>query len=94
MTEIDQDEARRKRARFRSWHRGMREMDLILGPFADARAGGLTGTELEQYERLLDIPDGDLLAWITGAKPAPEGIEPIFFVVRDHGAGPHKQTKS
>lgn len=92
MAEIDQGEARRKRARFRSWHRGMREMDLILGPFADAHAAGLTGTELEQYERLLDIPDADLLAWITGAKPMPDDVEPIFFRVRDFGAGPHKQT--
>ncbi len=77
---------RRKRARFRSWHRGMREMDLILGPFADAKLPVLTGSELEQYERLLDIPDTDLLAWTTGAKPVPEDAEPLFFEVRAFAA--------
>lgn len=83
------DENRRKRARFRSWHRGMREMDLILGPFADARIHALTGEDLEQYERLLDIPDADLLGWITGARPVPSDVEPIFFRVRDFAAPPH-----
>ncbi len=78
MAEAEWD-ARRKRARFRSWHRGMREMDLILGPYADASLLALTGGELEQYEALLDIPDADLLNWITRAAPAlpSEAAEPL-----------------
>lgn len=62
---------RRRKALFRSWHRGMREVDLILGSFADAEIGNLTDAEIEQYERLLDIPDAELLSWITGERPVP-----------------------
>ena len=47
-------DARRRKLLFRSWHRGMREMDLILGAFADAEIGALTDAEIDQYERLLD----------------------------------------
>jgi antitoxin CptB len=65
-------DARRRKLLFRSWHRGMREMDLILGSFADAEIGGLTEAEIEQYEVLLDISDTELLPWITGERPIPE----------------------
>jgi antitoxin CptB len=64
-------EPRRAKLLFRSWHRGMREMDLILGRFADAEIAALTGDEIDQYERLLDISDTDLLPWITGQQPIP-----------------------
>lgn len=64
-------DARRRKLLFRSWHRGMREMDLILGSFADARIAALTGPELDQYERLLDIPDTDILPVLTGERPVP-----------------------
>jgi antitoxin CptB len=63
---------RRRKLLFRSWRRGMRETDLILGTFADAKLGALTEAEVEQYERLLDIPDTELLPWITGEKAIPE----------------------
>ena len=66
---------RRRRLLFRSWHRGMREMDLILGSFADARIDALTEAELDQYERLLDISDTVLLPWATGEQPVPDGHE-------------------
>ncbi|HWK66756.1 MAG TPA: succinate dehydrogenase assembly factor 2 [Rhizobiaceae bacterium] len=62
---------RRRKLLFRSWHRGMREMDLILGSFADAEIGTLTPSEIDQYERLLEIPDTELLPWITGERPIP-----------------------
>ncbi|BCH25094.1 FAD assembly factor SdhE [Mesorhizobium sp. L-8-3] len=64
-------DARRRKLLFRSWHRGMREMDLILGTFADAEIGALTEIEIDQYEGLLDIPDTKLLPWITGERPIP-----------------------
>ncbi|MET3580873.1 antitoxin CptB [Mesorhizobium robiniae] len=68
-------DVRRRKLLFRSWHRGMREMDLILGSFADVEIGALTGDELDQYERLLDIPDTEFLAVVTGERPVPPDID-------------------
>ena len=65
-------DARRRKILFRSWHRGMREMDLVLGSFADAEIANLTEAELDHYERLLEINDTDLLPWLTGEQPAPD----------------------
>jgi antitoxin CptB len=59
---------RRKRLLFRCWHRGTREMDLILGRFADAEIAGLTDGELTQLEHLIELPDPDLYAALTGDK--------------------------
>ena len=57
---------RRKRLLFRCWHRGTREMDLILGRFADTTIGNLTDDELTQLERLIEVPDPDLYAALSG----------------------------
>ena len=63
---------RRKRLLFRSWHRGTREGDLILGGFADAHLGSFDEAQLARYEALLDCPDADLFDWIAGrAVPPP-----------------------
>lgn len=62
---------RRRKLLFRSWHRGIREMDLIIGGFADANIHALTDAELDQYEVLLELQDADLLSWVTGANPVP-----------------------
>ena len=66
---------RRRKLLFRSWHRGMREMDLILGTFADAEIAALTDEEIDQYERLLDITDTEFLPLITGGRPVPADID-------------------
>jgi len=67
-------ELRRKRLLFRAWHRGIRETDLILGRFADAHVATLDADEIADFERLLDIPDRDILAWVTGADAIPEEL--------------------
>jgi antitoxin CptB len=83
---------RRKRLLFRCWHRGTREMDLILGRFADAEIDRLTDAELSDLELLIDAPDPDLYAALTGAiPPAAEHAGPLFerikaFRVADHDA--------
>ena len=64
-------EARRKRLRFRAWHRGMREVDLLLGRFADATINELDETELVGFEALLGVPDPDVLSWLTGEQAVP-----------------------
>src|SRR5262249_6730994 len=58
---------RRRKLLFRSWHRGMREMDLIMGRFADATVQQLTQEELAEFEQLMEGPDRELLAWFGGA---------------------------
>ncbi|MGO8801247.1 MAG: succinate dehydrogenase assembly factor 2 [Roseiarcus sp.] len=64
-------DARRRRILFRAWRRGMREMDLVMGHFADAELPAMSAAELDEFERLLDAPDPALLAWITGEEPTP-----------------------
>jgi antitoxin CptB len=74
MTDIDDDLAvRRKRLRFRAWHRGMREVDLLLGRFADAHLGEMAADDLRAFEALLNVPDQDVLAWLTGIGERPNG---------------------
>ena len=74
---------RRKRLLFRCWHRGTREMDLILGRFADAEIGNLSEDELTQLEALLEEADPDLYAAITGDKVLPaEVIGPLFARIK------------
>jgi antitoxin CptB len=61
---------RRRRLLYRAWHRGLREMDLIIGRFADATIEHLTDAELDELERLMDAPDPDVYAWIlSGSVP-------------------------
>jgi antitoxin CptB len=70
---------RRKRLLFRCWHRGTREMDLILGRFADTTIASLTDDELTQLERLIEVPDPDLYAALSGELlPAPAYAGPLF----------------
>jgi len=70
---------RQRKILFRSWHRGMREMDLILGQFADTHIESLTEAELDQYEALMEALDRDLLKWVTGEAEVPEEFDtPIF----------------
>lgn len=66
---------RRKKLRFRAWRRGFRELDLILGAFADARLEALDETGLAAFERLLDAPDQEVYAWITEAADAPSDYD-------------------
>jgi antitoxin CptB len=68
-------DARRRKLFFRSWHRGTRELDLILGRFADAFMSRLEEGELADYERLLDVTDPELYAWVTGTAAPPNGYD-------------------
>ena len=81
---------RRRKLLFRSWHRGMREVDLILGAFADARIDSLTEQELDQYERLLETPDTMLFTWLTGQRALDDAPEPelmkTIVAFRSHNA--------
>lgn len=63
---------RQRRLLFRSWHRGIRETDLLLGRFADAHIADLSDRDMDIYERLLDVPDHDLYVWVTGEVSVPD----------------------
>lgn len=64
-------QTRRRKLTFRAWRRGFKEMDLIMGQFADQHVPSMTETELEEFERLLATPDWEVYAWITGDKIVP-----------------------
>lgn len=61
-----------KRLKFRAWHRGMREVDLLMGSFADKHLHTFSPDQLSQFERILDIEDPYLYAWLSGATALPE----------------------
>jgi len=75
---------RRRRLLFRSWHRGTREADLIMGRFADAHIAVFSDSELDQFEHLLDALETDLLSWMTGLAEVPADHDtPMFRRVRE-----------
>ena len=79
---------RRKRLLFRCWHRGTREMDLILGRFADAEIGGLAEEDLEQLEKLIEVSDVDLYAALTGDTTLdPEYAGRVFDRIKSFRSG-------
>jgi len=81
-------ETRLRRLRLRSWRRGTREMDLILGRFADERLGALSPADLDAYEALIAEPDWDLYYWITGAADPPAAHAGLVgAIARHHGLG-------
>jgi len=81
---------RRKRLLFRCWHRGTREMDLILGRFADAEIADLTEAELVQLEHLIEVPDPDLYAALIGNAPlAPEYASSLFERIKSFRSADH-----
>ena len=71
-------EARLKRMTMRSWRRGTKEMDLILGPWAEAHLAGLDAAGLALYDRLLAENDQDLMAWILGQAAPPPALAPLL----------------
>ena len=74
---------RRKKILFRAWHRGMREMDLIMGRFAEAGIDAMSDAELDVFELLIEAPDRDLLAWITEREPTPVNYDtPVFQALK------------
>jgi len=74
---------RRKRVRFRAWRRGFREIDLILGAFADRHLQDLDEAGLAEFERLLDAPDQEVYAWIVGRERPPAAFDgPVLSLIK------------
>ena len=82
---LETRENKRKRLIFRSWHRGTREMDLILGAFADQYVSHFTKEELDLYQELLTIPDPDLYDWVSGRVTVPaNSMNPLIEKLLDY----------
>ncbi len=75
-------DGRRRRILYRSWHRGTREMDLLMGRFADALISELSEDDVADFEKLIEVEDPDLFGWINTGVPAPEFDTPIFHRFR------------
>jgi antitoxin CptB len=75
----DSDEIRRKRLLFRSWHRGTREADLLLGSFAERNLAAFSPAELDAYEQLIEENDADLWDWLIGYSAVPAAHDPALI---------------
>lgn len=78
----DSDMVRQRRLRYRAWHRGTKEMDLLLGTFADRNLAAMTGAELDTFERLLDVPDSELFDQVAGKRAPTAEFERIVGTLR------------
>ena len=82
MSDLDEArEVRLRRLRMRSWRRGTKEMDLILGPYADERLAAMGGPTLDLYEALLAEADGDLYAWVSGREAPPVRYDALIDAI-------------
>lgn len=80
---------RRRRALYRAWHGGTRELDLVLGRFAEAEIATMSDDDLAAFETLIDVPESALFAWLAGrAAPPPDYDTPLFRRFRTFHARP------
>ena len=88
MTAGEDIAIRRKRLRYRAWHRGTKEMDLVLGPFCDANIDGYGVAELDRLEAFMNEEDPPLLKWVMRQEEPPDHVDRAFLdlVVADHQA--------
>ena len=75
---------RLKRLRFRSWHRGTRELDFVMGGFADRHLAGLDEAQLADFEALLEVADSDLYGWIAARAPVPPAYDTALLTLIRH----------
>lgn len=92
MSGISSDglEPRRKKALFRAWHRGTKEMDFVMGRFADAHIADMSAEDLIDFEHLLDVSDRELFAWVVGTEPVdPLHDKPVWRAMKAFTEQPH-----
>ncbi len=68
-------DVRRRKLLFRAWRRGVREMDLIVGRFADAYIDKFDDAALDDFEHLIEAPNAELYAWVVGDAAAPQNYD-------------------
>jgi antitoxin CptB len=85
----ESQETRRKRLKFRSAHRGIKELDLLLGGFAAERLDSLDAAQLDRFEALLAVPEPQLYAWLSGREaPGPEHDHDVMAMLRAYRFAP------
>ena len=84
MTAAENSDTRRKRILWRATHRGIKEMDLIVGGFTQVRLAGMNESELVALEAIIELPDRELLAWATRLEPVPrEHVSAVLLEMLD-----------
>ena len=79
---LDDIDVRRRAIRVRAWRRGMREMDILVGGFVDARLAELDERDIGDLERFLDAEDQKAFSWLCGTvPPPPEHDTPVFHKI-------------
>ncbi len=78
-------ETRERRLRLRSMRRGIKEMDLILGGFAEAGLATLSDADLALYDEMLSESDHDMYAWASGQVAAPAKFAGLMAHIMSHG---------
>ena len=82
--QLTDTESRLKRLKFRAWHRGWKETDLILGRFADEKLTGLDTPALAQFEALLDQDDDIIWGWVVGKQAPDAEFADIIGLIQNH----------
>lgn len=84
---------RRKKLTFRAWHRGMKEMDFILGNFADAHLANYDESQLDRFEYLLRIPDQPFYAMLVQGAEVPTDLrDEMFGAIFEFAKNPMKKS--
>lgn len=77
------DDLRRRRIKFRAWHRGTREADLMIGGFTDRHLDGCDEGGVAWFEAMLEENEVDVMAWALGTQVAPARFEgPLLEALR------------
>jgi antitoxin CptB len=84
--------ARLKRLKMRAWRRGTKEMDLILGPYADSCLAAMDDMRLQVFDALLGENDQDLYPWITGAQTAPARFSDLIAEIARYAVERHEKA--
>lgn len=86
----DELEVRRRRALWRAGHRGTKELDLLVGRYAEARLQGMAAADLERFEQFLAATEPEIQHWLLGAETAAAGsafADVVAEIRRFHGLG-------
>lgn len=81
---------RRRRALWRATHRGSKEMDFLLGRFAEQALDGMNAAEIAVFERLIEAPDPAIESCVLDGYSLgePDLDELIDRLRRFHGLAP------